>query len=99
MKVAVAGSTGSVGTQTLEVLRAERDRFELVAIGAGSNVERLAAQGQEMRPAVVAIADETRAAELKELLPAGVELRAGADALAGLGDGDADVVVNGVVCF
>jgi len=99
VKVAVAGSTGSVGTQTLEVLRAERDRFELVAIGAGSNVELLAAQAQEWRPAVVAIADETRAAGLKELLPAGVELRAGADALAGLGAGDADVVVNGVVGF
>jgi 1-deoxy-D-xylulose-5-phosphate reductoisomerase len=100
MRVAVAGSTGSIGTQTLDVMAAERDRFELVAIGGATNVERLAQQANEWRPRVVAIADEARAAELKELLPAGVELRAGADALASIAGGDGvDVVVNGVVGF
>ena len=96
--VAVVGSTGSIGTQTLDVVRAEADRYEIVAIGAHSNVELLAAQAAEVRPGVVAIADEDRAPELKGRLPAGTELRAGPDALASLAT-EADVIVNGVVGF
>jgi 1-deoxy-D-xylulose-5-phosphate reductoisomerase len=96
--VAVLGSTGSIGTQTIDVVAAEADRFETVAIGAGSNVGMLAEQAQRLRPQVVALADADRAAELKELLPAGVALEAGPDALAAVA-AEAEVVVNGVVGF
>ena len=96
--VAVLGSTGSIGTQTLEVVAAEADRFEIVALGAGSSVEALAAQARVVRPRMVALADAGRAAELKELLPPGVALEAGPDALAAAAL-EADVVVNGVVGF
>ncbi|MFM7063328.1 MAG: 1-deoxy-D-xylulose-5-phosphate reductoisomerase, partial [Actinomycetes bacterium] len=96
--VAVLGSTGSIGTQTLDVVAAEPDRFEVVALGAGSSVELLAAQAQQVRPKVVGLADASRAAELRSLLPAGTELVAGPDALAALSS-EADVVVNGVVGF
>jgi 1-deoxy-D-xylulose-5-phosphate reductoisomerase len=97
-RVAIAGSTGSIGTQTLEVLAAEPDRFELTAIGAsGGRIDQLVAQAETFRPKVVAVADDSVAAELRDRLPQ-CEVRAGVGALASLAD-DADVVVNGVVGF
>ncbi len=96
--VAIAGSTGSIGTQTLDVLEAEDPRFDLVAIGAGSSVDALVAQAVRHRPKIVAIADETRAAELVERVPPGTEVRAGVGALASFAT-EADTVVNGVVGF
>jgi 1-deoxy-D-xylulose-5-phosphate reductoisomerase len=96
--VALMGSTGSIGTQTIEVVDGSDGRFEITAIGAHRNVEVLARQAHALRPAVVALADESRAVELKELLPPDVELVAGADALGSIA-GSADVVVNGVVGF
>ncbi len=96
--VAVLGSTGSVGTQTIEVVAAERDRYEIVALAAGSSVELLAEQANLVRPRVVGLADDRRAAELKELLDPGIEIEAGPDALAALAV-EADVAVNGVVGF
>jgi 1-deoxy-D-xylulose-5-phosphate reductoisomerase len=96
--VALAGSTGSIGTQSLDVLRAEPERFELTALGAsGRNIDQLVAQALEFRPKVVAVADEAVLPTLTERLPA-CEVRAGDDALASLAE-DADVVVNGVVGF
>jgi 1-deoxy-D-xylulose-5-phosphate reductoisomerase len=96
--VAVLGSTGSIGLQTLEIVRSRPDDYDVVALGAHSSVEALAAQAAEFHPAVVALADDRLAADLKELLPAGVHLEAGPDALAAVSPG-ADVVVNGVVGF
>jgi 1-deoxy-D-xylulose-5-phosphate reductoisomerase len=96
--VALAGSTGSIGTQTIEVVAAEPDRFEIVALGAtGRNLDQLAEQVEAVRPKVVAIADETRADAARERL-AGVEIRVGTEGLASLG-AEADVCVNGVVGF
>lgn len=96
--VAVLGSTGSIGTQTLEVMRAEPDRFRAVALAANSSAGELAAQAAEFAPAAVAIGDAGLAPELRAALPAGVEVLAGPDAFADLA-GTADVVVNGVVGF
>lgn len=96
--VAVLGSTGSIGTQTIDVVAEEADRFEIVALGANSSVEQLAEQARLVRPRVVALADDGRAAELKELLPPGVALEAGPDAMAAVA-AEADVAVNGVVGF
>ncbi len=100
--VAIVGSTGSIGTQTLDVVRAEPDRYDVVALGAGgANIDLLVAQAEEVRPKVVAVADEAAGAELARRLP-WCEVRAGTggpdDALASLCEG-ADVVVNGVVGF
>ncbi|WP_420621274.1 1-deoxy-D-xylulose-5-phosphate reductoisomerase [Candidatus Poriferisodalis sp.] len=96
--VAVLGSTGSIGTQTLEVMRAEPDRFRAIALGANSSVSELAAQAAEFKPAAVGIGDPGLVRELRAALPAGVEVLAGPDAFADLA-GRADVVVNGVVGF
>jgi 1-deoxy-D-xylulose-5-phosphate reductoisomerase len=94
--VALVGSTGSVGTQALDVVRAEPDRFEVVAVGAHRSVEALAATAAELRPRTVALADESLAGDLS--LPAGTELRAGPEALASIA-GTADVTLNAVVGF
>ncbi len=90
----MAGSSGSIGVQTLEVVRAERDRYEVVGLGVGSSVDVLIAQALEFRPKVVAVADPTRRAEVAAALPF-AEVVADLAALAA----DADVVVNGVVGF
>jgi 1-deoxy-D-xylulose-5-phosphate reductoisomerase len=97
-RVALVGSTGSIGTQALEVMRASPDRFEVASLGAGSSVELLAEQANTFRPPVVAIADATRAPALAKLLPAGIELRAGSDALESLAE-TGDTVLNAVVGF
>lgn len=96
--LAVLGSTGSIGTQTLDIVRDAPDRYRVQALGAGTSVEALAVQAQEFRPELVVLADDSRAAELKALLPEGTELMAGAGALAA-GSGTADVIINGVVGF
>jgi 1-deoxy-D-xylulose-5-phosphate reductoisomerase len=92
------GSTGSIGTQTLEVIAAESGDYEVVALGASSSVDLLAEQAKAVRPAVVAIADESKAGDLSDRVPPGTEVVAGPDALAQACEG-ADVVVNGVVGF
>jgi 1-deoxy-D-xylulose-5-phosphate reductoisomerase len=96
--VAVLGSTGSIGTQTLDVVRASPADYEVVALAAGSSVDALAAQVAEHRPRLVVIGDPSKADELARLLPAGTELLTGPDALATAATA-ADVVVNAVVGF
>jgi 1-deoxy-D-xylulose-5-phosphate reductoisomerase len=96
--VAIAGSTGSIGTQTLEVVEAEPERFEVVALGAGRSVDELAAQANRWRPKVVAIGDATLADRLEAMVPTGTEVIAGPDAMAAIAR-TADVCVNGVVGF
>src|ERR1700704_89459 len=96
--LAILGATGSIGTQALDVVRAERDAYEVIALGASSSVDGLAEQAHEFRPKVVAIADATRARELEAKVPVGTEVIAGPTAMAEVCT-SADVVLNGVVGF
>lgn len=96
--VSLIGSTGSIGTQAIDVITAHPGAYQVVALGAARSVDTLAAQARLLHPERVAIADAGLAAKLAELLPSGVEVLAGADALAEIARG-ADVVVNGVVGF
>ncbi len=96
--LAVMGSTGSIGVQTLEVAAACADRYEVTALGAGRSVEALAAQARAVRPKMVALADASAAPRLARLLPPGIELLAGPEALAEAAV-TAEVAVNGVVGF
>jgi len=96
--VAILGSTGSIGTQTIDVVAAEGDRYEIVALAAGSSVAELAEQANRVRPRVVGLADDRRVGELAALLDPGIEIEAGPGALAALAV-EADVAVNGVVGF
>jgi len=96
--LSIAGSTGSIGTQALEVVRANPGLFEVIALGARSSVGLLAQQAREMRPKKVAIADPSKAGELAGLVPSGTEVLAGEGALAAISE-EADIVLNGVVGF
>jgi 1-deoxy-D-xylulose-5-phosphate reductoisomerase len=96
--VAVAGSTGSIGTQTIDVVQAERDRFEIVALGAWSSADALVRQARELRPKLVVVGDGRWAPAVHDGVPPGTEVRSGETALAELG-AVADVCVNGVVGF
>src|SRR5579883_3160125 len=69
MKIlAILGSTGSIGRQTLQVVEALPERFRVVALAAGGNLEELAGQIARHRPELVSVADAAKAAELRERL-------------------------------
>lgn len=97
-KVSVLGSTGSIGTQTLEIIDSCSDDYEVVSLGAAQSVEKLAEQAMKFRPKVVAIEDPELALDLAARLPAEIEVLAGPSALseaAVMGD----IAINGVVGF
>jgi len=105
--ISVLGSTGSIGTQTLEIVEDFPDQFRVVALSAGRNLSLLVAQIQRHRPEVVALADPALLAELKErlmALPADSRpeplphLVAGPEGLDVVASWDAaDLVVTGIV--
>ena len=103
VRISIAGSSGSIGTQTLDVVRAENLRFAqglsdieyiVSGLGLGSNIDVLIAQAREFKPSVVAVADVSRHQEVRAALPGVTVVRDMADLVR-----DADVVVNAVVGF
>ncbi|MBQ0034468.1 MAG: 1-deoxy-D-xylulose-5-phosphate reductoisomerase [Bacteroidales bacterium] len=88
-QLAILGSTGSIGTQTLDVVREQPERFAVYAITAHRSVDKLVEQAVEFRPEVVCIADESKYGELCEKLNAALgkdadmmKVWAGSDAIA-----------------
>jgi 1-deoxy-D-xylulose-5-phosphate reductoisomerase len=96
--VSLVGSTGSIGTQALEVVEACPERFRVAAIGANRSMDALVDQARRLRPEVVAIGDPTLAGDLARSLPPGIEVVVGTEGLAAIAT-VADVVVNGIVGF
>ena len=68
--IAILGSTGSIGTQALDVIDHHPGRFRVVALAAGRQVGRLAEQALRFRPALLSVADADAAAALRTLLQA-----------------------------
>ena len=100
-RIVLLGSTGSIGTQTLDVIGSRRDRFDVVGLAAsGGNIDLLAGQVARFRPSYVALARAERAADLEhELAARGVEapqLLTGSGAAAELAALECDVVVNAI---
>jgi 1-deoxy-D-xylulose-5-phosphate reductoisomerase len=96
----ILGSTGSVGTQALDVVRRNPDRFKVVGLSAGTNHELLVGQIREFLPPHVAIADEGAAVDLRERLGGikGVGIHVGPEAAETLArDTEADMVLNALV--
>ena len=96
--VAIMGSTGSIGTQTLEIIRDHPDEFEVVVLGAAKSVELLIEQAKKHEPQIVAISDPLLEKELRQKLPPQIDVISGPEALANSCP-VADVVINGVVGF
>jgi 1-deoxy-D-xylulose-5-phosphate reductoisomerase len=98
--LAILGSTGSVGTQALDVVRRSPDKFRVLALGAGSSHELLVGQVREFKPPLVAIADEEAAAQLKAKIGSlrDVDIISGTEAMETLArDSEADMVLNAMV--
>lgn len=100
-RIAVLGSTGSIGTQTLDIISAHPHLFKAQVLVAGSNDTLLAQQCREFRPALAVIADESKYASLSaELSPLGIEVASGAKAVAeAMERDDVDTVVNATVGY
>ena len=99
-RLAILGSTGSVGEQTLAVAEAFPDRYRVVALAAGRSVAKLAEQARRVRPELVSIGDEAGAREFRERLgPAAdaIEVRVGEAGLDAVATHPADVVVAALV--
>ena len=96
--VAIMGSTGSIGTQTLEVIQDHPDEFEVVALGAAKSVELLVEQAKKHNPQTVAISDPSLEKEIRQKLPSQIDVISGSEALADASS-ISEVVINGVVGF
>jgi len=97
-KVSVLGSTGSIGSNTIDLIARDRDQFHVVALTAQSNVDLLAEQARELRPETVVIGDETKFIELKDALSGtGVDVAAGRNAIIDAAKASTDWVMSAIV--
>ena len=98
-RIAVLGSTGSIGTQTLDVVRLHPERLEVTALGCSSNIELLEKQVREFRPAVAAVFDEEAAETLRvRLADTPCRVVGGMDGLIGMCvQPETDLVVTAIV--
>ncbi|MHC5611121.1 MAG: 1-deoxy-D-xylulose-5-phosphate reductoisomerase [Nostoc sp.] len=99
--ITLVGSTGSIGTQTLDIVTQYPDQFRIVGLAAGGNVEMLAAQIRQFRPQIAAICSEDKLPALKEAIidldPQPILLAGDAGVIEVARYGDAQTVVTGIV--
>ncbi|MEO1095730.1 MAG: 1-deoxy-D-xylulose-5-phosphate reductoisomerase [Cyanobacteria bacterium J06638_28] len=99
--ITLLGSTGSIGTQTLDILESHPNDLRLVGIAAGRNVERLAQQVRQFQPEIVAIYDESKLSELRAAIAdmdPQPQILAGSEGIVEVARyGDAEAVVTGIV--
>jgi 1-deoxy-D-xylulose-5-phosphate reductoisomerase len=100
-QIAILGSTGSIGTQALQVIDEHADLYEVYALTANNRVELLIEQARRFRPEVVAIANETKYTTLKEALAdLPIKVYAGSDAIAQLVEAEPiDIVLTAMVGY
>lgn len=97
-KVSILGSTGSIGTQALDIIR-ENGNYEIVGLSANNNIDLLEKQALEHKPKVVAVVNKEKAKELRRrLLGKGINVIAGPEGLVAVAtEPSADVILNSVV--
>ena len=95
-KLIILGSTGSIGTQALEVCR--RDGYRVTALAAGSNITLLEKQAREFKPLRVAVFDSEKAKELKiKLKDTDIKVLSGVEGVCETAQGEGDIVLNSIV--
>ena len=95
-KVAILGSTGSIGTQALDVISKNKQLLSVAVLSCANNIEKLCSQIEEYHPEAVVVAKEVDAAELRRKYPS-VEVLWGDDGLVQAATGDCDVVLNSLM--
>ncbi|MBR4020399.1 MAG: 1-deoxy-D-xylulose-5-phosphate reductoisomerase [Firmicutes bacterium] len=95
-KVSILGSTGSIGTQALDVIRANKEKFEVTALACGRNLELLSAQIEEFAPKIAVIESADDAKILAERHPE-VEIFCGEEGLITAATADCDMVLNSLM--
>jgi 1-deoxy-D-xylulose-5-phosphate reductoisomerase len=96
--ISILGSTGSVGTQTLDVVSHYPELFRVEALAGGRNVALLAEQTHAFKPRLVSVATKELADELRSLIPAGIRVLHGDEGLTeAAAGGDAELVVTAIV--
>lgn len=95
-KVAVLGSTGSIGTQALDVIRQNRDKFEVTSLTCGNNIERLSKQIEEFSPKLAVTADAEDASRLAELHPE-IEIMYGEEGLIAAAEDSSEILLNSLM--
>ncbi|MEP4380714.1 MAG: 1-deoxy-D-xylulose-5-phosphate reductoisomerase [Alphaproteobacteria bacterium] len=97
-RISILGATGSIGNSTADLIRRNRDRFEIVALTANTNAIELAALAREFGAELAVVADPSAYAALRESLAgSGIEAAAGPEALVAAGGVPADLIVAGIV--
>ena len=99
-KISVLGSTGSIGTQTLEVVRQNQDKLVVTAMSAGRNVVLFEKQVREFKPAIACMGDEEAAADLKQRIAdlSGIRVLAGMDGMLEMAsDPGSEIMVTAIV--
>ena len=96
-KITLLGSTGSIGTQTLDVLRSNPDKFQLVAMSFGTNVDLGARQANAFQPSVICTGDKASADQLRSKLQYQAEILFGLNGLTEIAVKEADMLVNAVM--
>ncbi|MEY2833100.1 MAG: 1-deoxy-D-xylulose 5-phosphate reductoisomerase, partial [Cyanobacteriota bacterium] len=99
--ITILGSTGSIGTQTLDIVTHHPEQFRVVGLAAGSNVNLLAEQIRTFKPEIVALGNENKLPELQEAIasnPCQPQILVGQEGICEVARyGDAQSVVTGIV--
>ncbi|SCJ74275.1 1-deoxy-D-xylulose 5-phosphate reductoisomerase [uncultured Eubacterium sp.] len=95
-KIAILGSTGSIGTQALDVIRANREQFEVTSLTCGKNIDRLSEQIEEFSPKLVVTAEAEDASKLAEK-HSDVEIMYGEEGLAAAAEDESEILLNSLM--
>ena len=97
-RLIILGSTGSIGTQALDIVRANPNKYTVTALAAGSNVDLIEKQAREFKPQVVALFSKDAAADLKvRLADTNIKVLSGSDGVCETAAGNGDMVLNAIV--
>lgn len=97
-RISLLGSTGSIGTQTLEIIKANPERFRLVAMAAGKNINLVIEQAHQFRPKLISVANKEIAVKIREQVPNETKVVYGMEGLVEVATfPEADIVLTAVV--
>jgi len=97
-RISILGATGSIGLNTIDLIQSQPEKFDVIALSANKNVEKLATAARQLNAEFAAVADTASYAALKEALAGtGIEAAAGPDAVIEAARREADIVVSAIV--